>query len=222
LLQLLEEVRRREPPPHTSWLKEAQARRRQFQVRCRAARERAARGLHALDILGAQEGVLTDDTVLLLDGGNIGQWAHQVLFDRYPGHWLTWGASAVVGYGLPAAMAARLLYPGRPIILLSGDGALTFTIAEFETAARQGLHFVVVVADDAAWGITLSEHVRAFGHGMASELGPISFGRVAEGFGARGVRVSTPEEIQPAIAMGLSHQGSTVIQVPIVRSSPED
>jgi acetolactate synthase-1/2/3 large subunit len=57
---------------------------------------------------------------------------------------------------------------------------------------------------------------------MASELGPISFGRVAEGFGARGVRVSTPEEIQPAIAMGLSHQGSTVIQVPIVRSSPED
>jgi acetolactate synthase-1/2/3 large subunit len=79
-----------------------------------------------------------------------------------------------------------------------------------------------VVADDAAWGITLSEHVRAFGHGMASELGPISFGRVAEGFGARGVRVSTPEEIQPAIAMGLSHQGSTVIQVPIVRSSPED
>ena len=222
LLQLLEEVRRGGTPPHTPWLKEAQARRRQFQVRCRAARERAARGLHALDILGALKGVLTDDTVLLLDGGNIGQWAHQILFDRYPGHWLTCGASAVVGYGLPAAMAARLLYPGRPIILLSGDGALTFTIAELETAARQGLHFVVVVADDAAWGITLGEHVRAFGHAMASELGPISFDRVAEGFGARGVRVSTPEEIQPAVARGLSHEGTTLIQVPIVRSNPSD
>jgi acetolactate synthase-1/2/3 large subunit len=222
LLQLREEVRRRETPPHPSWLKEAQARRRQFQIRCRAARQRAARGLHALDILGALEGVLTDDTVLLVDGGNIGQWAHQVLFDRYPGHWLTCGASAVVGYGLPAAMAARLLYPERPIILLSGDGALTFTIAELETAARQGLGFVVVVADDAAWGITLGEHMRTFGHGMASELGPVAFDRVAEGFGARGVRVATAEDIQPAIAMGLSQPGSTLIHVPIVRSSPED
>ena len=155
-------------------------------------------------------------------GGNIGQWAHQVLFDRYPGHWLTCGASAVVGYGLPAAMAARLLYSGRPIILLSGDGALTFTIAELETAVRQGLHFVVVVADDAAWGITLSEHVRAYGRGMASELGPISFDQVAKGFGARGVRVSSCEEIQPAIATGLSHKCLTLIQVPIVRSNPED
>jgi thiamine pyrophosphate-dependent acetolactate synthase large subunit-like protein len=222
LLQLLDEVRRRETPPHTSWLKEAQARRREFQARCRAARERAARGLHALDILHALEGVLTGDTVLLLDGGNIGQWAHQVLFDRYPGHWLTCGASAVVGYGLPAAMAARLLYPQCPIILLSGDGALTFTIAEFETAARQGLHFVVVVADDAAWGITLSEQVRAFGHGLASELGPVSFDRVAESLGARGVRVSTPEEIQPAIVEGLSQKRPTLIHVPIVRSSPAD
>jgi acetolactate synthase-1/2/3 large subunit len=222
LSQFGEEVRRRETPPHTSWLKEAQARRRHFQVRCRAARERAAQGLHALDILGALEGVLTDDTVLLVDGGNIGQWAHQVLFDRYPGHWLTCGASAVVGYGLPAAMAARLLYPQRPIILLSGDGALTFTLAELETAARQGLPFVVVVADDSAWGITLSEHVRAFGHSLASELGPISFDRVAEGFGACAVRVSTAEEIQPAIAKGLAEHRPTLIHVPIVRSNPQD
>jgi len=222
LSQLLEEVQRRGVIPHSSWMKEAEARRREFQARCRAARERAPRGLHALDILRALEGVLTDQTVLLLDGGNIGQWAHQVLFDRYPGHWLTCGASAVVGYGLPAAMAARLLYPERPIILLSGDGALTFTIAEFETAARQGLNFVVIVADDSAWGITLSEHLRAFGHGMASELGPIRFDKVAEGFGACGVRVSTAEEIQPAIAKGLSRKQPTLIHVPIVRSNPAD
>ena len=222
LRQLLEEAQRHEVPPHASWLKEAQARRWEFQARCRAARERAPQGLHALDILRALQALLTDQTVLLLDGGNIGQWAHQVLFDRYPGHWLTCGASAVVGYGLPAAMAARLRYPERAIILLSGDGALTFTPAEFETAARQGLNFVVIVADDSAWGITLSEHLRAFGHGLASELGPIRFDQVAEGFGACGVRVSTAEEIQPAIAEGLSRKQPTLIHVPIVRSNPAD
>ena len=222
LKQLLEEAQRRRVPPHTSWLQEAQARRREFQARCRAARERAPQGLHALDILRALEGVMTDETVLLLDGGNIGQWAHQVLFDRYPGHWLTCGASGVVGYGLPAAMAARLMYPERPIILLSGDGAMTFTIAEFETAARQGLNFVVIVADDSAWGITLTEHMRAHGHGMASELGHIRFDQVAEGFGARGVRVAKAEEVQPAIVKGLSRKQPTLIHVPIVRSNPAD
>jgi len=222
LLQLRDEVERQATPPHTSWRKEAEARRSQFQAHCRAARERAPRGLHALDILRALEGVLTGDTVLILDGGNIGQWAHQVLFDRYPGHWLTCGASGVVGYGLPAAMAARLTYPQRSIILLSGDGAVTFTIAELETATRQGLQFVAVVADDSAWGITLSEHQRAFGRGMASELGPVSFDRVAESFGARGLRVSTPEEIQPAITEALSQERPTLIHVPIVRSSPVD
>jgi acetolactate synthase-1/2/3 large subunit len=222
LMQLREEARRQGMAPHAAWLKEAQSRRGQYQVRCRAVREKAARGMHALDILSALKGVLTDDTVLLVDGGNIGQWAHQILFDRYPGHWLTCGASAVVGYGLPAAMAARLMYPQRPVILLTGDGALTFTIAELESATRQGLPFVVVLADDAAWGITHSEHVRSYGQGLASELGPVSFDKVAEGFGARGVRVSSPEEIQPALARGLSEQRPTLIQVPVVKSSLDD
>ena len=129
---------------------------------------------------------------------------------------------AHVGFGLPGAMAARLAYPDRTVILLTGDGAFTFTIAELETAARQGLNFVVIVADDSAWGITLSEHERVYGGGMASELGPVSFDKVAEGFGAFGVRVSTPEEIQPANLKGLSETKPTVIHVPIVRSNPAD
>ena len=178
--------------------------------------------MHALDILRALQTVLTEDTVLLLDGGSIGQWAHQILCDRYPGHWLTCGASGVVGYGLPAAMAARLLFPDRPVILLSGDGALTFTIAELETAARQGLNFVVLLADDAAWGITLSEQQREFGRGMASELGPIRFDLVAEGFGCHGVRISNREQIQPALREGLARKQPALIHIPIVRSSPMD
>jgi len=222
LEQLTEEIGRRGLPPHTAWRDEVTSRWRQFTGRCVAARDRAPAGLHALDIIRALDHVLTDESVLVVDGGNIGQWFHQMLVDHYPGHWLTCGASAVVGFGLPAAMAARLVYPERPIILLTGDGAFTFTIAELETAGRQGLNFVVVVADDSAWGITLSEHERAYGHGLSSELGPVSFDKVAEGFGALGVRVSTADEIQPAIMNGLSQKRPVVIHVPIVRSNPTD
>jgi acetolactate synthase-1/2/3 large subunit len=222
ITQIQAECRRQATPPHSQWLHQAQARRREFQNLCLEARGRAPKGLHPLDIVHAIQTVLTDDTILIIDGGNIGQWAHRFLCDRYPGHWLTCGASGVVGYGLPAAMAARLLYPDRPILLLSGDGAFTFTVAELESAARQGLNFVVVVADDAAWGITLSEHRREYGRGMASELGPVRFDLVAEGFGCHGVRISNPMEIVPALREGLARERPTVIHVPIVRSSPLD
>ena len=208
--------------PRAAWLKEARARQQALRQACLEARRLAPAGLHALDILEAVRSVLTDDTILLIDGGNIGQWFHQVFIDRYPGHWLTCGASAVVGYGLPGAMAARALYPDRPVILISGDGSLTFTVAELESAARQRLGFVILLADDQAWGITLTEQWRRYGHGITSELGPIEYATMAEAFGAHGVRVASARELVPAIRRGLSADRPTLIHVPVVRSNPAD
>jgi acetolactate synthase-1/2/3 large subunit len=207
---------------HRAWLQEARARHQEFRQLCLDARQRTPEGLHALDIMEAIQSVLTDDTILLVDGGNIGQWVHQILCDRYPGHWLTCGASGVVGYGLPGAMAARVLYPERPIILVSGDGSIGFTIAELESAARQRLGFVVVLADDQAWGITLTAQREMFGHGITSELGPARYDLVAEAFGGRGVRVTKADEIEPAIREGLTSEQPTLIHVPVVKSNPSD
>lgn len=208
--------------PKTAWLQEARSRRDAFRQRCQGVSRPESGACHALDMIDAVRSVLTDDTVVLIDGGNIGQWAHQALCDRYPGHWVTCGASGVVGYGLPGAMAARLLYPDRPVILISGDGALTFTVAEFETAARQNLGFVVLLADDEAWGITLTGHQKRYGQGITSELGPIRFNRMAEAFGALGIRVNSPDEIAPALRQGLTADVPALIHVPVVRSNPAD
>jgi acetolactate synthase-1/2/3 large subunit len=208
--------------PRAAWLAEARARQQAFRQACLEARRLAPAGLHALDILEAVRSVLTDDTILLIDGGNIGQWFHQVFIDRYPGHWLTCGASAVVGYGLPGAMAAKALYPDRPVILISGDGSLTFTVAELESAARQRLGFVTLLADDQAWGITLTEQRRRYGHGITSELGPIEYATMAQAFGAHGVRVTGATELVSAIRQGLSADRPSLIHVPVTRSNPAD
>lgn len=222
LMQLNEICTDQGVQPHTTWLQEARARQRAFRQECINTRRLAPEGLHALDIIEAVRSVLTDDTVLLIDGGNIGQWVHQILCDRYPGHWLTCGASGVVGYGIPGAMAARVLYPDRPVILISGDGSIGFTIAELEAAARQGLGFVIVLADDQAWGITLTAQRGLFGHGITSELGTARFDLVAEALGGRGVRVTQAEEIEPAIREGLTSDRPTLIHVPVVKSNPAD
>src|SRR5262249_5566150 len=151
----------------------------------------------------------------------IGQWAHQLLcHDRYPGDWLTCGRSGVVGWGIGGAMAARLVYPDRPVILLSGDGAFTFTIAELECAVRQNLPFVALVADDQGWGITRLGHVRQFGEAIASSLGPIDFTKLAESLGARGVRAATRAQIAQELRQAMARPQVTVIHVPIEGGNP--
>ena len=220
LAQLTEAVRRKKIAPRTAWLEEAARRRDAYRRGCLDARN--GNGLHALDIIHAVQTVLTDDTVVVIDGGNIGQWAHQILCDRYPGHWLTCGASGVVGFGIPGAMGARLLYPERPVILISGDGALTFTVAELEAAARQNLPFVILLADDEAWGITLTGHEAQYGRGITSELGPIDYAGMAQAFGARGIRIEHAGQILPELRNGLCAARPTLIHVPVARSSPTD
>jgi acetolactate synthase-1/2/3 large subunit len=201
--------------PRPGWLAEAQRRRDEFRRAFESAVVRPAGGLHALDIVDALRQVLTGETSLLIDGGSIGQWLHQLLTDRYPGHWLTCGASGVIGWGIPGAMAARLCFPNRPVILVSGDGSMTFTPAELECAVRQKLPFVAVVADDQAWGITRTGHLRQFDHAISSDLGPIDFALLAESLGARGVRVSSTAQLAAEIHSGLAESRPTVIQVPI-------
>ena len=191
------------------WLEEACRRRDEFR-RAVAARgaEQAAAGTHAVDILAAVRDLLTADTCLLIDGGNIGQWAHHLLCDRYPGNWLTNGPSGTVGWGIGGAMGARLAFPESPVLLVSGDGAFTFNLSDLESAVRQKLHFVAVVADDQGWGI------------MKAGLGPIDFAKVAEGLGAGAVTVKRREEIRPALARALGERAVTVIHVPIVGGAP--
>jgi acetolactate synthase-1/2/3 large subunit len=220
LAQLAEACRRRGCPPAAAWLAEARQRRDAYRARCLRAAE-GLRGVSGRDVVQAVFQALPEDGVLLVDAGNIGQWVHQLL-DRYPGHWVTCGASGVVGWGLPGALAARALFPERPVVLLSGDGSFTFTVAELECAARQGLHFVSVVADDEQWGISVTGQVKRYGQPLYSLLGPTRLDRVAEGFGCRGVRVERQEELAPPIREALTLSVPSVLHVPIVPGSPAD
>lgn len=155
---------------------------------------------------------LDQDVVFLLDGGNIGRWAHMTLFDRHPSHWLTCGASGVVGWGIPGAVAAKLVYPDRPVLLLSGDGAAGFTIAEIETALRFGTPYVAVIAHDGAWGIVADGQNE--NRCIATKFGEIRFDRVAQALGATGIYIDNPKDIGPSVEWGLQSGTVVIIHVP--------
>ena len=207
---------------HAGWLNEARRRDADFRrawTEMPPPESPACTGRHIIE--GIRQAI-TDDTFLLVDGGNIGQWFHMSMCDRYPGRWMTCGRSAVVGWGFPSAAAVRSIYPDEPILLLSGDGAATFTLAEIEAAARQDLPYVAIVADDSAWGIVVSGCLRREQPPVACQLGPIDFAEVAEGFGARGVRVQDPSRLAAAIEEGFFSNQVTVIHVPVCHGGPAD
>ncbi len=126
----------------------------------------------------------------------------------------------MVGWGLGGAIAARLTYPERPVLLLAGDGSFTFTVGEIECAVRQGIGFVAVVGDDQSWGITQSGHVAKYGKAITSSLGPIDFVKLAESLGARGVQATTETEFAGALTEALASEAVTVIHAPIVGGAP--
>lgn len=212
VLRQMVELARAGYRPHAGWLAEVRAARDHLLDHWAGLCGEDTCPVPGLRICREIAPFLKQDVTFLLDGGNIGRWAHMALFDRHPAHWFTCGASGVVGWGLPGAVAAKRARPDHPLLLLSGDGAAGFTMAEIETAQRFGTPYVAVIAHDSAWGIVADG--QAAGRRVASELGAIRFDLVAQALGARGILIDDPRQLGPCIEQALRADTVVVIQVP--------
>jgi hypothetical protein len=173
-------------------------------------------GVHPGRVVATLNRVLSPDTIVTTDAGNFGGWAARGLVLRRPGTFLGTTAGAM-GFAIPAAIAASLAGPGRPVVALVGDGGAGMTIAELETAIREGVHPVVLVFDNERYGTIHDHQVRRGLAPVATDLGPVDWVRVAEGFGALGVRIDRDEELEPALRAGLSADVPTVLHLVLDR-----
>jgi acetolactate synthase-1/2/3 large subunit len=124
-----------------------------------------------------------------------------------------------MGYAIPAAIAAALVHRDRPVVALVGDGGMGMTMAELETATREGARIIVLVFDNERYGtIRMWQTRRGSGEGVATELGPVDFVSVARGLGARGVRVERDVDLEPALRQALAEERSTVIHLAVDRA----
>ncbi|MDP6348807.1 MAG: thiamine pyrophosphate-binding protein [Chloroflexota bacterium] len=224
LAALADQLRGSDSVARAAWLDLAKETNDTFRARFAAplAEDEPMTGHHLVEALRPY--AEDPDCTFLIDGGNIGQWAHQVLADRYPARWLTCGASGVIGWGIPGALGARLARPEGPVILLTGDGSVHFGIPEIEPAVRHNLPFVAVIADDRAWGIVLTEQKKAFGgEGVtASLIGPVAYAGVAAAYGARGAIAHDIAGLRYALDAGIESACPTIIHAPIQTGGPTE
>ena len=164
---------------------------------------------------------LPDDVLLVADGGFAAHWAGLLYDSRRPGRgFVPDRGFASIGYGLPGSIGARLAAPERPVVGLTGDAGFNMSLGELETARRLGLDFAIFVVNNAASGYVKALQHLVYGEDgyQSSDLVETDYARVAEAMGCRGIRVSDPCEIAPAIAEALAGgQGPIVIDVLVTR-----
>ena len=174
-------------------------------------------GVHPGRIIADLRRILPDDAILTTDAGAFGGWAARGFRFRRPGTFLG-PTSGAMGYGFPAALAAALVHRERRVVALVGDGGMGMTLAEVETAVREGAHVVAIVFDNERYGM-IRDHQDQAGSATApgTDLGPVDFAAAARACGARGIRVDTDAAFEGALRAALAATGPTVIQLTLDR-----
>jgi acetolactate synthase-1/2/3 large subunit len=147
---------------------------------------------------------LPADAIMTNGAGNYATWLHRFhRFQRY-GTQLA-PTSGSMGYGLPAAVGAKRVYPDRTVVCLAGDGCFLMHGQEFATAVQYDLPILVLVIDNRMYGTIRMHQERHYpGRVSATELRNPDFAAYARAFGGHGERVESTAEFAPALERALA------------------
>ena len=170
--------------------------------------------IHPLAVCAALQPLVDRGAVLVVDGGEFGQWVQAGV--EAPVRLIN-GPSGSIGSAIPMAIAARLVHRERPVIAALGDGTFGFHALELDTALRYDLPLVAVVGNDARWNAEHQLQLQHYGaeRAIACALLPTRYDRVAEALGGHGEHVERPDALAGAQARALAAGKPAVVNVMI-------
>jgi acetolactate synthase-like protein len=157
-------------------------------------------------------------TVIVGDGGDIVATASYVLRPDGPLRWLDPGVFGTLGVGAGFALGAAMVHPDAPVWIVFGDGAVGYSLTEFDTFVRHGVRVVAVVGNDASWSQIAREQVDLLHDDVGRVLAPTRYDLVAAGFGATGLHVDHVDELSAVLAEARESRGPVLVDVRIGRT----
>ncbi len=156
---------------------------------------------------------LPDDAIITNGAGNYAIWVHRFWqYRRYRTQLAP--TSGSMGYGVPAAVAAKLVNPIQPTIAFAGDGCFQMTGQEFATAVQYRLPIIVVVVDNGLYGTIRMHQEREFpGRPSGTSLVNPDFAALARAYGGHGETVNTTDEFMPAFDRAVASGKPAIIHV---------
>ena len=200
--------------PDTAWIERQSGLRKDWTAELAAMAESNRSGpIHPAAFFAELGKALPQDVLYAWDGGDFIHWGRATLPARTPGGWLRLGPLGTIGSALPNSIALQLAYPDSPVVMITGDGSLGFYIAELDTLVRYGLPVVIIVGNDAGWGLERELQGEMCGSTVACELRPTRYDLVMKGFGGEGENITALNEVGPAVARALAARKPYLLNV---------
>jgi len=210
---LLEKVKEKR---HPEWWQQIDEWRREYPLQYR----KVEGAIHPQAVCEAIYEVTNGEAIITTDVGQHQMWAAQYYKVKYPRHFISSGGLGTMGFGFPAGVGAKLARPDREVFVVSGDGSFQMNIQELATAADLNVGVKVVILNNLYLGMVRQWQEVFYGRRYAdSYLGTPDFVTIAKGYGVKGILVTKPEEVKPALEEARAHDGPVVIDV---RVEPEE
>ena len=135
-----------------------------------------------------------------------------------PRTYLTSSYYGNLGFAYPTALGAKVARPDKPVVAVSGDGGFMFNVQELSTAVHHKINAIVVVFNDNAFGNVMRDQVNMFdGREYGAIVHNPDFMKLADAFGARGVRIEDgdPESLEKELSSSINIEAPTLIEVPV-------
>lgn len=209
------------PPSRRTWFEKLRSREEEREAEITRMVEEQTPNINPLALCKAIDRHLGDDSILIGDGGDFVASASYTVSPRKPLSWLDPGVFGTLGVGAGFAIAAKRARPSADVWILYGDGAAGFSIMELDTLVRHKLPVIAVVGNDAGWTQIARDQEPILGDDVGCALTHMDYHTVAEGCGAKGIRVDSPAEMDAALerAVKLSREGHPVLINAIIGKS---
>jgi thiamine pyrophosphate-dependent acetolactate synthase large subunit-like protein len=170
-------------------------------------------GINPIKLFRELEPELSDNTILIADGGDFVATSAYTLRPRAPLSWLDPGVFGTLGVGAGFALGAKLAFPEKDVWIIYGDGSAGYSLMEYDTFVRHNLPVISVIGNDACWTQIARDQVDFLKSDCAMNLAFSDYQNIGKAFGAEGVRVENIEAFNAAVveAKNVSRNGKPYI-----------
>jgi len=156
---------------------------------------------------------LDDDAVIVADVGQNQIWAARHFEDKIGRRFLTSGGLGTMGYGLPAAVGAKIAAPDRQVVAVVGDGGFQMSLYELGTISYNDLNMIILLFNNSRLGMVRELQDRYYGKSNAVDLDKNpDFIRLCDAYGIKGVRITSDSELEDAFEKAIRHKGPFLLE----------